>query len=399
MRPCPEKNPRFLVITDKSHPSDHSFVQNVLERMLGEEHCQVTIFGESSRSAGRFTWNGTHYRLYKRLPGGMLTEILQKVIRFPFFLWSEHSFDVIFTRNDPVGLLLARILCFRHPNMIHLHQISFLHSEFLRADPDCSPFDMIKSTGDRAIRRMCLRFVDKVFAVSPTMREDLERVYGLPPGRIGVLSLGVNTDEFQDALEYLSRPMDAVYVGTLASARKPEMMVDAVRIYIERYGPLILHVWGKSHNPRDDAEFVRYVESRGMGKNVVWHGQVPRKEVISQMKRAKVGLSPIPAEGVLIQGSPTKLMEYLAAGCCVAGFRGIPDQDAIIRESGAGLLVRQDPNDLAEAIYRILSRPEMSSRMSEKGRKYIFEHRDYKAVAKDLFLTANVLVVAKTGKR
>ncbi len=374
---------RMLVIVDKRLPSDHSFIQGVLAKSLPRLGVDVTFFGLSQHLKGHTQIEGVDYWLFKPWQGGLFIEALQMILMFPQFVWRVDRFDAVFTRNDPVALILGWLYKrLRNPNARHLHQISNLHAEAILQSQNASLWYKIAAVGDLAIRRLFLAKAARIFAVSERMKQDLIAKYPKATYCMDFLPLGILKEDFENPLEYESRPTDVVYIGTLAASRRLNIVIDAVEIYNRHYGHLMLKIWGASHNPEDDLKLKEYVRRKGLEDLVQFFGRVPREEMLRDLMAAKIGICTIPPEGFLQQSSPTKLMEYLAAGCCVIATRGIPDQDTIIEASGGGIFVNYQADTIAEGIHQLLSQPEEAACMSARGRTYIFSHRDYGAMAR-----------------
>jgi len=373
---------KMLVITDRRLPTDHSFIKGVLATELLKLGVDVTFLGFSIQYRGLVEIDGVKYKLFKPWPGGLFVEALQMLLVFPIFMWRAKQFDVIFTRNDPIALILGwlyRLL--RNPRARHLHQISFLKAEEILQDRNSSIGRKIVAYGDLAIRKLLLSSVDRVFAISKAMKEYLCVKYPTLADKIDFLPLGILPEDFTSPMEYSKRPINVVYIGTLARNRRLKVIIDAVQIYNQLYGTLTLKIWGSSHDPRDGDDLKVYVRKKGLEKQVEILGKIPRKQLIEKLQKTKVGLSTIPPEGVFLYSSPTKLMEYMAAGCCVIATHGIPEQETIIRESGGGILVDYRPEAIATAIYRLLSNQDEAARMGMRGRAYMLKHRNYALIA------------------
>jgi len=376
---------RMLVITDRRLPTDHSFIKGVLTTELPKLGVDVTFLGFSTQYRGLVEIDRVKYQLFKPWPGGLFVEALQMLLVFPIFMWRTKRFDVIFTRNDPIALIIGKIYrLLRYRNAKHLHQISFLKAEQILRDPDRSFGYKIAAYGDLMVRRLFLTKVDKIFVVSKPMADYLQTKYPKIINKIEILPLGISVEEFSSPLPYNARPIDVVYIGTLAKVRRLEVVIDAIRIYNQRYGPLSLKIYGASYDPRDERNLKDYIQKQGLEKKVQIFGRIPREQVLKILQKTKIGLSTIPPEGLLIQCSPTKLMEYMAAGCCVIATRGIPDQEAIIKESNGGILVDYKAEEIATAIYELLRNPEKASNMAMQGRAYILEKRSYAKLAQNI---------------
>ena len=98
------------------------------------------------------------------------------------------------------------------------------------------------------------------------------------------------------------------------------------------------------------------------------------------LRRAEIGLSPFPRSFELDSCSPTKLIEYLALGLPVVA-NPQPEQERVIRESGAGLCVDWCPEAFCEAVVELLQDPARRAKMTLAGTEYVAEQRSYSGLA------------------
>jgi glycosyltransferase involved in cell wall biosynthesis len=107
---------------------------------------------------------------------------------------------------------------------------------------------------------------------------------------------------------------------------------------------------------------------------------LPMREAWALAASADCGVSPIPPGPLFDVSSPTKLVEYLALGLPAVATR-IPDQEKVLRESGAGLCVEFSATELARAIALVLGDPSGWRDLARNGRAYIADHRSYSALS------------------
>ena len=123
-------------------------------------------------------------------------------------------------------------------------------------------------------------------------------------------------------------------------------------------------------------------EEMGVSGRVSWTGWLPTAQGWKYVRRAEVGLSPIPRGPLLDVGSPTKAIEYLALGVPVVG-NDNPDQAWVLQESGAGRCVPYTPVDFASAVLELLNlHPDERAVIADGGKRFVREHRDYATLAR-----------------
>ena len=89
-----------------------------------------------------------------------------------------------------------------------------------------------------------------------------------------------------------------------------------------------------------------------------------------------LAISPIPRGPLLDVSSPTKLLEYLALGMPCIG-NDSPDQAEVLKASGAGLLCRLTPTELAERAIELLDNLPAARVRAASGLDYIRQQRSY----------------------
>jgi glycosyltransferase involved in cell wall biosynthesis len=121
----------------------------------------------------------------------------------------------------------------------------------------------------------------------------------------------------------------------------------------------------------------------GLGEDIVWTGWVARDDAWNYVRAAEIALSPIPRGDVLDTSSPTKAIEYMALGVPVV-CNDNPDQKLVIEGSGAGICVRLDAAEFADAVISLLQDDTRRLDMGRRGPAYVQAHRSYARLAKDV---------------
>lgn len=370
---------RIVVLTDKDLPTDHSFIQGVMEKVLPAFSQQVTFVGFGKDSSNHTSL--ASYKLTNPWSKNFAIKKLQKLLIFTKLV-NECKPDVLFTRNDPVYLIIAWILKLYHPKLIHVHQISHLHaySTTLRKKITFR----VKASGDLLLRRIFISKADLILLISEEMHTFLSNEWKKHAHKFQIYPLGVLSSEFKSSIPLKSREMDIGYIGTLSKSRELYTIVDGLEIYNQKYGNAVLHIWGQSHDPEDDKRLKSYVKDRGLSDKIKFYGRVSRAEVMTALKQIKIGLSVIPPKGLLKQISPTKLMEYMASGCFIIASRGIKDQDMILSDAKTGIIIDFDSQQLATALKKALDSIETLEPLAQIGQEYILKHRSYETMGQRL---------------
>lgn len=222
---------------------------------------------------------------------------------------------------------------------------------------------------------------DHIFVQSEAMREWMA-AQGFPLGKMTAVPMGVDTErlaahtvEPSDDPRFAGRRV-VVYLGDLGRARKPEFLLDLAETLRQRFPDLLLVLAGEA-GAADEREWLRQqVSERKLDSHVWITGWLPQKDALRIVRRAEVGLSPIPRGPLYDVSSPTKALEYLAMGVpCVAN--DIPDQRYAIEASGGGICVPMEVPAFADAVTRLLHNPQEAREMGARGPDFIRKERSY----------------------
>jgi glycosyltransferase involved in cell wall biosynthesis len=289
------------------------------------------------------------------------------------------------------GLLLARIkgrkffywMSFPIPES-HLHRA---HSRGMKAGLRFW-FPLLQGRlGKWVLYRFVLLKADHVFVQTQAMLDQLA-LQGVPVGRMTPVPMGVDLEAARpEAVPARDDPLLAgkrvlVYLGTLDRARHIDVLFEMLAIVSQSIPNIHLVLVGDT----EDAQYRVWLKSRaekaGVMGQVLWTGWLPMLQGWQYVRRAEIGLSPIPRGQLLDVGSPTKALEYLALGIPVVG-NDNPDQAWVIQGSGAGRCVPYTPDDFARAVIELLMLdPAERAEMVERGKRFVREHRDYAVIAK-----------------
>ncbi|MCJ7563463.1 MAG: glycosyltransferase family 4 protein [Candidatus Aminicenantes bacterium] len=239
---------------------------------------------------------------------------------------------------------------------------------------------------NRLVHRI-LRQADHVLPISEWMKEALA-AWGIPDDRMTPFPLGFNIDVSPDKVsgsrireKYgLGRVPVVLYFGELARFRKLDFLLRTIKLVIQKIPQTKLLIVGGSERSGDVASLKKEAEELGLKDQVIFTGKVPREEIPEYIVASDVGVSPIPPIPIYWISSPTKLIETMGmARAAVAN--DIPEQKAVLEESGAGLCVPYEEQAFAEAILSLLRSPELARKMGLKGRRYVENKRSYQDMA------------------
>jgi alpha-maltose-1-phosphate synthase len=207
-----------------------------------------------------------------------------------------------------------------------------------------------------ALERSVLRGADLVLAVSGWLAS---YALGRGAGRVAVCPNGVDVDRFAASGTRSSRPVSAVFTGTLRPWHGIETLAGAWRVLGRAAPPLTVVGDGPGRRLLEEA-----------GVHVT--GALPHAQVPAALDAADIGIAPYAADAPPYF-CPLKLFEYLAAGLGVVAAE-IPGVTELVDERTAVLVPPGDPDALAAAVGSLAADRHRRARLGRAGRALAEEH-------------------------
>ncbi|WP_310448392.1 glycosyltransferase family 4 protein [Thiobacillus sp.] len=225
---------------------------------------------------------------------------------------------------------------------------------------------------------------DHVFVQSDQMMRDVS-AYGVPVSKMSPVPMGVPPA----LLDWLAEnptgvvPGRIVYVGTMASIRRLETLIEAFARVVAQRPDATLVMVGEGDLPSERAFLEQEAKRLGVSAQVVFTGFIPMEEAWRYAASAQVCVSPFFPTFVLRSTSPTKLNEYFALERPVVA-NDHPEQSAAIKESGSGLCVSWGAENFSDAMLWALNNPLEAEEMAEKGASWVRKNRTYDRISVDV---------------
>lgn len=184
------------------------------------------------------------------------------------------------------------------------------------------------------------------------------------------------TASFHSDVPYGQRDGSLVYVGLLSRPRGVVEMLEGHKLASEKT-PLKFVLGGKFAPARLEDELLRKY-------TVDFRAWLLYDEMIQLLYKGSIGIivpHPIPRYKT---NYPVKLFEYMAAGMpVIAAAEG--ESATFVREADCGILVDPlKPEQIAEAIVRLSTNPEMAAAMGARGRRAILDKHNWESEAEKL---------------
>jgi glycosyltransferase involved in cell wall biosynthesis len=363
---------RVVALLDLRYPPDEAFVDGLLCALSRRRDARVYLVvsrGVSRTRVHRHRGSICLCVLPARRGPGRLGAALRA---FALLVWLKRRWgDVarvpLFVRNDPtyliVTLLSRRLLGFRKV----VYQNTFPHERLFRRSP--------KGVVGSWLLRLAVAHASEALVVSRGGEGRLRRL--APMKRITVIPMCVDDRFLIEPAERPAGELRVVYVGTHRPERSMETVFEGAEEALRRGARFRITSVGATPGEIErlarNASVSRLLASRGL----VFLERVRRDRIPAVLSGHHAGLCLIPPRDVFVEASPTKLAEYMAAGLFVLASNGIPFQEEVVRESGAGMLVDFDRSCIADALVDIAARPDEVVRRGRNGPDYVRKALSY----------------------
>jgi glycosyltransferase involved in cell wall biosynthesis len=359
---------RILLVTDQYRGSDHSAIEAIFGRHLRRGATVERVYFDRDIAHAERT-DDSRLILPHRCRRSGLLQALGGVVELS-------AYDIVVVRNlFPVlrAILAGRI---RHGYRVAFWD-SFPHAYRRRFEAERTGRARLRKALEYRWRhrteRRLLATCDAYLPITAAHRELFFPELRVPTHP---LPMGFDFGAFPHAAARPARqgPTRFIYAGTIDRLRRMDTVLEGFR---GASGEFELHLYTPA------SEATRQILGLQDDPRFVFHEPVPRAELMRRIAAADVGVSLIPPEKLYIGSSPTKTLEYYAAGVPallseLADHRALFDQDsAFFAEFGAAAI--------AEAVTRATRcpRPQIDA-MGLRGRERVREQRDYARLAAEL---------------
>jgi glycosyltransferase involved in cell wall biosynthesis len=362
---------------------------------------EIHIFTTDKASLSNISNIHCHY-----VPPGSFFSLTGNYFRRYVNLLSSETFDVLYTRNPNFGFLSGIFFKSRLREMVfELNGIPEDESSLFRTknkegnlpqQGKKSGFLFLKayltvhSRINRFILKKALEFSDRIIAVTPGIKANIEKIYSIQSEKIVVVSNGANTSLFKpldqrDCRKELNLDPEIFYVcfvGNLAPWQGLEYLVKAATSILTRFPECRFLIVGDGVMKN---ELLKLSRELGVVDKFIFTGVVAYDRVPIYINASDVCTAPfIFARNAKIGLSPLKLYEYMACGKPVVASNISGVSDALEASKGGIPVLPENPDALAEAVLKLLENPDLRSKLGSKGLSYVTENYSWYSVAKQV---------------
>ena len=227
----------------------------------------------------------------------------------------------------------------------------------------------------------------EVIVNSRFMKNDLQRLFGLPYEKINVVSNGINTTAYNGVeKDYEFRRKYAMdnekiilFMGRLVYEKGVQHLISAMPKILSGYHDAKLVIAGRGGMTD---ELKAQVEAMGLSNKVYFTGYLNAKQVSKMYKCADVSVFPstyepfgIVALEAMLAGVPTVVSD-------VGGLNEIVEHRVDGMKSYAG-----NANSLADSILELLLNPELCDKVTKKAKQKVKNEYNWAKIAQDTYFT------------
>ncbi|MBV9660436.1 MAG: glycosyltransferase family 4 protein [Acidimicrobiales bacterium] len=229
--------------------------------------------------------------------------------------------------------------------------------------------------GFLGMQKRVARQIPRILTVSSTSKRDIVEQYGVDPGRLVVVPIGVDHERFR-TLPGVRRVPGRIM--TTASADVPFKgllpLVEALAKLRTQNPEAHLVVVGRL---RPESPVGAAIERFGLRNAVTFESGVTDQRIVELYAEASVAVVPS-----LYEGFSLPAVEAMACGVPLVTTTGGALPEVVGEDGVTGLLVPPgDPGALALAMDRVLSDVTLASRLGEAGRRRVLERFTWRSTA------------------
>lgn len=299
--------------------------------------------------------------------------------------------------NNILSRELPKLIQEIKPDFIYQRHSEFIHSPSAIAKKRNIPFILEANNSEwwwkknwaklflDDILRRCedvhFHTADAIMVVSDVLKNDLVRLFNLPPEKIHVNPNGVDIDAFSDEIDseqFFSELSESLqtrwsgktlcgFVGTFGEWHGVEVLAQSVKHAVQE-NPNIHFMLIGDGKLRGSVE--KILKDDGVEDHVTLLGTVKHHLVPLYLSLCPILLSPHTenTDGTVFFGSPTKLFEYMGMGKAIIA-SGVGQIADIIKDGINGIITEQrNPQDLAQKVLALADNPTQCKQLGKNAR-------------------------------
>lgn len=292
---------------------------------------------------------------------------------------TSKKIDLIYERHHVlgIGVILGKI--FRIPVVVEVNGIT---SEEISHSYFSTNFFLplvIK------MEKFVFTNADSIVTVSNNIKTHLSNNYSISENKIYVIANGVNINLFmplkdsKGILGLENKYQYVLFVGNLAEWQDIGTLINAAPLILRRIPQTRFLIVGDGVMK---SKWIGLTRKLGLEDFFIFTGAIKYEKVPIYINASDVCVAPFLKSR---KCSPLKIYEYMA---CEKPFvsSGIEDVMEALNKCNAGIFVEpENPQELSEAIIKILNDKVLKSELSKNGRSYVLSNQSWQSVSNKVF--------------
>jgi glycosyltransferase involved in cell wall biosynthesis len=243
-----------------------------------------------------------------------------------------------------------------------------------------------------ALERWTFRFADVSIATNESYRRIAIERGRMDPDRVFVVRSGPSLERLKrvppDPRLKNGRRYLVGYVGVMGAQEGIDLLLRAVHSIVHWHRRTDIH-FGLVGGGTSLEEMKRLAQELGIADYVTFTGRVPDADLLAMLNTADVCVNPDVANEMNDKSTMNKIMEYMALAKPIVQFDLTEGRFSAQR---ASLYARRnDPDDLAVKIVRLVDAPELRAEMGAFGRRRVENELEWKYEAPKLLAAYDAL--------
>lgn len=297
----------------------------------------------------------------------------------------EHELDLLHLHSPLVKLPKTSL-----PVIVTIHTPIKADSRSVRLDNLFSLLIKLQTPFSLAVETDVIQKAQRLTTVASSVRQELSE-YGIEPERIAVVGNGVDVHLFCPAELYPgdSSSQYVLTVSRLAPRKGLEDLIQSAKIVHKLCPNLHFIIIGEGPLRKN---FHSLIARLGLEEVVHLRGHVhDRTELVAYYQKCVAYVHPSHYEGL-----PTSLLEAMACARPIIATAVSGNLDVIENGKNGLLVPPQQPEQLADAILRVLSSPELTYQLSMAARETVCERYSWDTIGQRYLMEYQALLGSRS---
>ena len=368
---------KFLYVTDQDEYTDHSFIGPLFQKYLNRHFEINTIFFSKFKTDIEIKDDG-RIIVPEKFSSNLLEELDKKDINI-----KDYAFVVVRNNTALLKDVLKKKIKYNYKVGFRLSfpkRIAKLQTD--EANNKKSFFDIINNKiqtfSEISMINECDIFLPTSFQMKNDYFKDVKT-------RTFVIPLAIDPDVLHENIQHEGNEKIFFYAGTLDKLREFETILEAFsNIHNSNFKLMI---------STKDPEFLDHllIDFPNLKDNIEIYDAKTRKELLSLIAKADVGLSPLPNIALFNSSTPMKVLDYYSSAIpCIMSNN--ENNASIFEDNESAWFTNFDKESIQNKLEHIisLSKDEVTQ-VGLNGQKRLLAVRNYERIAADLAHQLNIL--------